>query len=383
MEKRIVALIAVLALLFAGIVVTTNSSEGAEDVPDGTEAHPYVQNVSIPVGGTKVVYITLNLTAFEFVKKGDGYHISYGVGSETKKVEAKLDVDNGSIPDWSESNTITRADISVKPIKVDEYGTFGFSLTLNSSSAAAACSVDLCFSIISLSVVQSIYYKINVTEESSTSYEVTFPDVTLNSDGLIDVQGTLKVGNVLQDDLSNYSFYAVGLYPGVAIHNDLTITGRADTTTSAWSSGSPMEFKVVISDKNSKSTVTVDSSVKYTITPTDSTLNFSIVSGTDTKLDNNSTETSVSILSGTELVLNVTGGTEASVVFTDSSSKVSTRMLYSTATTAGQETLDTDGNGSYQIVLTKAGSTEQKTVTVNIIPSMVAMNSIRVTCGPL
>ena len=144
-----------------------------------------------------------------------------------------------------------------------------------------------------------------------------------------------------------------------------------------------MSFKVVISDKSGNSSVVVDTSVKYTISSTISSLTYSITSGDETKLDNNSTETTVSVLSGTALVLNVTNGTEASVVYTDESSKVSTKMLYSTTSAPGQQTLNTSGNGTYQIILSKTGTTEQKIVTVNVIGSMTALNSIRVTCAPL
>ncbi len=381
MRSKVFALAIVLALLSAGIAVTTNSSEGTDTVQNGTKDNPYLKSVSIPVGGTKVVYISLNLTAFEFVKKDDGYRIQYGLNPGNGYIDMRLSEDNGSLPSWpSTDETLTSDNLSVKPIKADDNGTFGFVISLKKS--CTGCSVELCFNITSLSVTQLMYYKINVIEEASTSYSLTFDDVAIDSDGLFSTQGTLKVGGE-SVDLSNYSFYAVGLYPGIAIHNDLTITGRADVTTEKWSGGSPMSFKVVICDKSSNSSVVVDTSVKYTISPTVSSLTYSITSGDETKLDNNSSETTLSVLSGTPLVLNVTNGTEASVVYIDEASKVSTKMLYSTTSAPGQQTLNTSGNGTYQIVLSKTGSTEQEVVTINVIGSMTALNSIRVTCAPL
>ncbi len=384
MSRKNIAIIMVLALLIAGVVVVTNSSEGTDTVQNGTKDSPYLKSVSMPVGGTKVVYISLNLTAFEFVKKDDGYHIDYSLNpGGNGNIDVRLSADNGSLPSWPDTDeTLSSDNLSVKPIKADDNGTFGFVISLK-KSCATGCSVTVCFNITSLSVTQLMYYKINVVEDASTSYSLTFSDVALDSDGIFSSKGELKVGGESVSDLSNYSFYAVGLYPGVAIHNDLTITGRADVTTEKWSGGSPMSFKVVISDKSGNSSVVVDTSVKYTISSTISSLTYSITSGDETKLDNNSTETTVSVLSGTALVLNVTNGTEASVVYTDESSKVSTKMLYSTTAAPGEQTLNTSGNGTYQIILSKTGTTEQKIVTVNVIGSMTALNSIRVTCAPL
>ena len=373
----------VLALLIAGVVVTTNSSEGTDTEQKGTSEHPYLKSVSIPAGGTKVVYISLNLTAFEFVKADDGIYIKYGAEGTWSTVNQSVsDESNPTLSDWTDNHSYSKGKLQVRSLKVDDTGMYGFEIKLTESSITSE-SFDVEFKIRSYKVDQYLYYRINVIEETTTSYSLSFSDVALDSDGIFSSKGELKVGGESVSDLSNYSFYAVGLYPGVAIHNDLTITGRADVTTEKWSGGSPMSFKVVISDKSGNSSVVVDTSVKYTISSTISSLTYSITSGDETKLDNNSTETTVSVLSGTALVLNVTNGTEASVVYTDESSKVSTKMLYSTTATPGQQTLNTSGNGTYQIILSKTGTTEQKIVTVNVIGSMTALNSIRVTCAPL
>ena len=373
----------VLALLIAGVVVTTNSSEGTDTVQNGTKDSPYLKSVSIPAGGTKVVYISLNLTAFEFVKADDGIYIKYGAEGTWSTVNQSVsDESNPTLSDWTDNHSYSKGKLQVRSLKVDDTGMYGFEIKLTESSITSE-SFDVEFKIRSYKVDQYLYYRINVIEETTTSYSLSFSDVTLDSDGLFSSKGILTVGEKSVSDLSNYRFYAVGLYPGVAIHNDLTITGRADISTAEWSSGSPMSFKVVISDKSGNSSVVVDTSVKYTISSTISSLTYSITSGDETKLDNNSTETTVSVLSGTALVLNVTNGTEASVVYTDESSKVSTKMLYSTTATPGQQTLNTSGNGTYQIILSKTGTTEQKIVTVNVIGSMTALNSIRVTCAPL
>ncbi len=384
MRSKVFALAIVLALLSAGIAVTTNSSEGTDTVQNGTKDNPYLKSVSIPVGGTKVVYISLNLTAFEFVNIDDGIYIRYGVEGTMNNVDQKITNDsNPVLSEWSDGQSYSKGKLQVRPLKVDDTGLYGFEIKLTESSTTSE-SFDIEFKIRSYKVDQYLYYKINVLEEEATSYNLTFQDVALDSDGLFSTRGTLKVGGESVSDLSNYSFYAVGLYPGIAIHNDLTITGRADISTVKWSSsGSPMNFKVVICDKSSNSSVVVDTSVKYTISPTLSSLTYSITSGDETKLDNNSSETTLSVLSGTPLVLNVTNGTEASVVYTDEASKVSTKMLYSTTSAPGQQTLNTSGNGTYQIVLSKTGSTEQEVVTINVIGSMTALNSIRVTCAPL
>lgn len=369
------------AILLSGFMVMVNSSEGASESGNGTSESPYTKTVSIPSGGTKVVYISLNLTAFDFVKKGDGYYIEYGIGHIKSQVDGRLTENGGQLPAWSNDSAVTSETLSVKPIKVDDTGTFGLVLILN-SSCTGDCSVDLSFNVISYSVSQTIYYKFNIIEEATTTYSLSFSDVVIDSDGLFSTKGTLKVGGN-SVDLSNYRFYAVGLYPGIAIHNDLSITGRADMDDEKWNGGNSMSFKVAITDVSSKSTVVVDSVIKYSISASVSSLSFTITSGDSKMLDNNSGVNEISVRSGTPLILNVQSGTEATVVYADEQSQVSTKTIYSTASVSGKQILNTSGNGTYSIVLSKSGTADTRTITINVVGSLTAINSIRVTCGPL
>ncbi len=383
MQGKIIAMLAVAAAVLSGCVCMLNSAEATEEIQDGSSTHPYLKTVSIPTGQTKTVYISVNLAAFEFVQIGDGYYIDYGVGYSKNQINGRLTEDNGKIPTWPTSKTTLDTEhLTIKPIQVDLNGNFGFAITLNSSSNSE-CVVDVCLNLISMSVFQCINYKIKVVEQAAESYELTFPNVTINSDYLFSTQGTLKVGGSKVTDLSKYSFYAVGLYSGIIIHNDLSIKGLADLSDSQWASGKPITFKVAITDTESKSTVVVDAVINYTISPSVSSLNFTVNSGSDKVLDGLSTETKISVLSGTALTLEVMDGTEASVVYTGENSSLKTAQITSTTSTPGKQALSTLGNGTYEIFLSKSGISDEKVITINVLGSLTALNSIRVSCAPL
>lgn len=183
--------------------------------------------------------------------------------------------------------------------------------------------------------------------------------------------------------MSKYRFYAVGLKPGISIHNDLTVTGRADLSSSVWSGSSTMPVKVAVTDLEHKTTVVVDAAIDYTISSSVSTLDFRFTSGDDELLNGSSSNTEISLLSGTALSLTVSSGTEASIVYTDTETGMTQKTIYSTASVPTTQVLNTSGNGTYQVIFTKTGSGEEKVVFVNIVGSLTPLNSIRVTCGPI
>lgn len=382
MNRKMIATTIVAVLSMTCLLVTLNSTEGASETQDGTSEHPFLKTVSVPKGGTKVVYVSINLTAFEFVKMDDGIFIGYGIPGEMKHISQVItNESNPVLQEWTTDTFHSIGSMNVRVLKVDDTGMYGFEIKLTDTVSAGAY-FDAYFKTCSYGVSQTINYKFNVIEESTTSYTLTFSDVTIDSDGLFSSQGTLLVGGN-PANLSNYSFYASGLYPGIAIHNDLSITGRADLDNTKWASGNPIDFKVTICDISSKSIITVDTSVKYNISSSVPMLNFKFSSGSDLLLDNTSSESEISVLSGTALVLKVESGTEASVVYTDDSSQVTTKTIYSTSSSPGEQTLNTSGNGSYKVFISKTGTTAEKVVTINVVGSLTALNSIRVTCAPL
>lgn len=380
MKNKLLTVLVVGALVLTSVVLAVGGTDGTDDVQNGSSEHPYIQQVSIPSGGSKTVYVSLNLTAFKFTTIGDGYYIQFGHDLLMKSIRCSVVSGSNTLTGWPEDDTQNVEGLTIKLTKVDETGVFGFTIKLLDSSKTTF--FNAIFSITSQGVTQSIYYKFNIIEEAPTSYSLTFTKPTIGVDGLFSSQGTLLVGGNTVD-MSKYRFYAVGLKPGISIHNNLTVTGRADLSSSVWSGSSTMPVKVAVTDLEHKTTVVVDAAIDYTISSSVSTLDFRFTSGDDELLNGSSSNTEISLLSGTALSLTVSSGTEASIVYTDTETGMTQKTIYSTASVPTTQVLNTSGNGTYQVIFTKTGSGEEKVVFVNIVGSLTPLNSIRVTCGPI
>ncbi len=382
MNRKTIVMTLVAVLCMTCLLATMNSSEGASETQDGSPERPFLKSVSIPKGGAKVAYVSLNPTAFEFFQTDDGISIGYGIPNQMRYVNQKITEESKpALQEWVSDSFHPIGNMNVRVLKVDDTGIYGFEIKLTGTLSSAVY-FDAYFTICSHGVSQTTHYKFNVIEDSTTTYSLTFSDVTIDSDGLFSSQGTLLVDGK-SADLSNYALYATGLYPGITIHNDQSITDRAEIGSSKRADGTQIDFKVTVYDISNKSLVTVDSTIKYSIRPPVPTLNFNLSSESDILLTDSSIKTEISVLSGTDLILNVGSGTEATVIYTDETSQVSTRTIHSTASTPGKLTLDTSGNGSYMILLSKSESTALKIVTVDVVGSLTALNSIYVTCAPL
>ncbi len=369
-------MLTVAAAVLAGCACMSNSSEATEQIQDGASAHPYLKTVSISIGQTKIVYIPVNLAALEFVQKGDGYCIDYGVGQFKHQIDGRLAADNGRIPTWPTSETALDTEhLTINPIRLDSNGNFGFAITLN-SSGGTECVVDVCLNVISGSVFQCISYKIKVVEQAAESYGSAFPDVAINGNDPSPTEGTPKVGGSEVPDVGGYVSCAVGPNSGTTADDDPSTKVLADSGDSQRTNGKPITLKVAITDTESKSAVVVDAVIDHV-----SSLKFDIVGGSDRVGDGNSPEVKISVTSGTALTIEVTDGAEVSVAYAGGNSDVMTAKILS-KTSADKLIPGIHGNCMDMHVPAEPGISDEKATDKIIGPSTVP-NSIHVRCAPL
>ena len=365
------------------VVLTFTASLTLVASDDSDADQPITKELSIAKGETKVAYFAFNLTAFEFFDVGDGYSIQFGKDSTTKTVscsvpELSLDHQLTAWPVDTSKTTLNVSSLHLELAKFDDYGMFSIAVTNNGDEPTNYFNVKIF--VRSYGFTQTIEYRFNITVPTVTEYSIEFDSPVLDLEGLFTSNGTLKRDGETVTDLSNYRFYALGLFNGVTIHNDLKVVGRADVTLSPWKNLTPMDLTIAITDVSAKTTSIVEATITYSMDPTLYDLNYQITSGNDVLISNTLPNSDITLLSGTPLLLRVSDGTEASILYM-SDAGMTQSTLYSTATHAPEQSLNTTGNGTYQVHFSRYASNETKTVTITVIGSLTPINSIRVTCG--
>ncbi len=376
--KKVVCSIMVIALMFcATSVCCTNTSEAANNAP-------VTNDIYMLKGETRIAYFSFNLTAFEFKMPGDGYEITFGKDSNLRTVSCTIpaNAEDHSLSPWPTDNTKTTMNLAAMSLKLGKYdnnGMFSVAATYNGEELTDHFNVKV--KVWSYGYVQEISYLFNIHITAPHTYSIAFDSPQLSEDGLFEAHGTLTADGVEVDDLSKYRFYAVGLHSGVMIHNNLTITGRADITQQPWSNLTPMNLTIAVSDVSDNTTQITTASVSYTISRSALSISYGITSGNDTLISPDLPTSELVLMSGTPLTVHVDEGTEASLVYT-SSSGMTQKKIYSTEEDSAEQILNTSGNGTYIVHFSRYGCEQTKTVSITLIGSLKPINSIRVTCGP-
>ena len=376
--KKVTCSILVIAvMLCASSLSCTNTSEAANNAP-------VTNDIYMLKGETRVAYFSFNLTAFDFKNLGDGYEISFGKDSNTKTVSCTIPNagGDGTLSPWPTDTSKTSMSLSTMNLVLNKYdnnGMFAIATTYIGEELSDHFNVKV--KVKSYGYVQEISYLFNIHITAPHIYSITFDSPQLSEDGLFEAHGTLTADGVEVDDLSKYRFYAVGLHSGVMIHNDLTITGRADITQQPWSNLTPMHLTLAVSDVSDNTTQITTASVSYTISRSALSISYGITSGNDTLISPDLPTSELVLMSGTPLTVHVEDGTEASLVYT-SSSGMTQKKIYSTEEDSAEQILNTSGNGTYLVHFSRYGCEQTKTVSITLIGSLKPINSIRVTCGP-
>ena len=376
--KKVTCSILVIAVMIGASALSfTNTTDAVND-------SPVTKDIYMLKGETRVAYFSFNLTAFEFKTPGDGYEISFGKDSSMKTISCTIpdDLVDYTLSPWPTDVTKTLFDIPVMSLKLAKYdnkGMFTISVTYTGDELIDHFNVKV--KVCSYGYTQEINYLFNIHITPPHTYSITFDTPQLDEGGLFAAHGTLTADGNEIEDLSKYRFYAVGLYDGVTIHNDLTVTGRADTSKKPWSDQTPMNLTIAVSDTTDQTTQITTASISYTISRSVLNISYSITSGNDILIAPEKVESELILMSGTPLTVHVEEGTEASVVYT-SSAGMTQKKIYSSEEESAEQILNTSGNGTYLVHFSRYGCEQTKTVSITLIGSLKPINSIRVTCGP-
>ena len=377
-SKKLICTILIMSLFICACpIVNTNTSEAVND-------SPVTEDIYMIKGETRIAYFSFNLTAFEFKYTGDGYCIIFGKNQETTMIsssilESSLDGSLSAWPTNSSETTLSLSTMTLALSKYDDNGMFSIAVTYTGNEMNDSFSVKV--RVKSYGYTQEISYLFNIHITPPHTYSITFDTPQLDEGGLFAAHGTLTADGNEIEDLSKYRFYAVGLYDGVTIHNDLTVTGRADTSKKPWSDQTPMNLTIAVSDTTDQTTQIATASISYTISRSVLDISYSITSGNDILIAPEKVESELILMSGTPLTVHVEEGTEASVVYT-SSAGMTQKKIYSSEEESAEQILNTSGNGTYLVHFSRYGCEQTKTVSITLIGSLKPINSIRVTCGP-
>lgn len=376
--KKVTCSILVIAVMIGASALSfTNTTDAVND-------SPVTKDIYMLKGETRVAYFSFNLTAFEFRTPGDGYYIGFGKDANLTAISCIIPEDfvDYTLTPWPTDSTKTMVTIDGMTLvlgKYDDKGMFSIAVTYNGDELSEHFNVRV--KVKSYGYSQEINYLFNIHITPPHTYSITFDTPQLDEGGLFAAHGTLTADGNEIEDLSKYRFYAVGLYDGVTIHNDLTVTGRADISKKPWSDQTPMNLTIAVSDTTDQTTQITAASISYTISRSALDISYSITSGNDILIAPEKVESELILMSGTPLTVHVEAGTEASVVYT-SSAGMTQKKIYSSEEESAEQILNTSGNGTYLVHFSRYGCEQTKTVSITLIGSLKPINSIRVTCGP-
>ena len=201
----------------------------------------------------------------------------------------------------------------------------------------------------------------------------------MDYEGNFNSQGAMYSGDTLVDK-NNFRFFAIGLYSGVSIHNDLTVTGVVDDTDTRWLTTTMIPFTIVATNVATHEVFVSSASIKFTYDRTFETpIEFTLKEGGKELITENSANKSVTVLENADLTLSLEHGTSAEVVFSDNSGVVK-KYLWTPANDSVNSPIATNGAGKYDVTLRQLdGSTDM--FSINVIATLVPVNKIYVTCS--
>ena len=218
--KRIFAIV-IVVLTITSLLTFSETSEGTDNLDGKTKESAIQKEIILDVDETKTLHFNSNVRTFEFEKLGDGYSYTIEQTTEVGKVEYILNSLSGPsfTNTWpSNGKAIFHADgVDITLTKVGIQDSISLTVKLTEPHS---CNFYIKFSVISCGLIQEVYYKIHLSYHPPISYTYEFRDVTMDYEGNFTTQGAMYQGETLIDK-SHFKFYAVGLYPGISIHNDL------------------------------------------------------------------------------------------------------------------------------------------------------------------
>ena len=410
--ERTMAVAMVAVMVMSAMVCILPATEDSDAAIDN-------KTVNLSVWQTKISTISVNDTAFDFMKDGDGVKIAYKTGSG-----GYVDLYNYSITDgngrWSPTATSEGA------IDANLNGT-GYNLSIESKSGSPDGEYNFYFTGTEAKTDQKLTIKITVTSQGAEQY-LEYP-FTINiykaftSDSKI-IYGNAKgvVGETFSagaptvyysytdeenndpvpsdpenNELGHFVFYATGFNTGVGLRDDLSIGGSVPE---GLGGGWPQLSNDSVKGQMTLTFVVTDTRTGYMVTINNVIVGYTLTSGHVVDFDITYTAPSgdVNVNVGKYTWAETDGGTTATIVSNGSlkiigadKNKATVVKTDDSGTTTTVETIDlTDnpqsislpGTGTIEIIVSVDGVDEKK-ITFIVIDNMIPVNDIDVTCGPV
>ena len=378
---RVTAIIAVVLMIVpAAVAIDVPASDAAKDGSSMANAIPI--ELELEYQRTEVNLVNTNLNLFEFVSEGDGYSITLIQGNSSTTVSHTMSIIEGQlsvVDTWPESNikSVDLAGINIQIQKRDNWSNIALLLLLNEK---ANVSFFVKYWVKSYGIEQTVFYRYNITYTIPQPHVITFEPVVIRSDGVFSTQGTMTYDDE-PCDLSNFKFYATGLYRGLTLKDGLILGGYVDSTDPRWAANDHMDLQVLITDTTTGKLSLETVRVNYSFRQAPETVIFSLKEDGVTKLSNNSDGRTLAVLAGADLKLTLDEGTNATVFF-QGDNGLEKRFMLSSMIDQSEQELPTDGAGRYLISMRQLdGTTDQ--VTVSVISALIPMNKIILTCSPI
>lgn len=415
--ERAMAVAMVAVMVMSAMVCILPATEDSDAAIDN-------KIVNLSDGQTKISTISVNDTAFDFTKAGDGVKIAYKVesGDYDELYNYSIKVSDGNPPGiWAVGEGADSDSSDDDKIKADLSGT-GYDLFIKSKSGEPDGEYTFYFTGTEVTTDQSLTIKITVISQGAEQY-LEYP-FTINvykaftSDSKIlydqasgTVGGTFSTGDdspgvyysytnestndPVNSDLSNFVFYATGFNKGVGLTDGLKINGSVPENIAGteWEmpsgDGNPiMNLTFVVTDTRTGYMVTIKNVmveyilesgpvVDFTITYTSPTEGASVNVGKYEWAETDAGTTATIVSNGS---LKISGATDnkATVVTTDQSGKTTVE----TKSLSSEHSISLPGTGTIEIIVSVDGIDEKK-ITFIVIDDMIPVNDIDVTCGPV
>lgn len=402
--ERAMAVAMVAVMVMSAMVCILPATEDSDAAIDN-------KIVNLSDGQTKISTISVNDTAFDFTKEGDGVKIAYKVdSSEHTLYEYSIAAsDENPTGSWAVvEGTVcddgkikanlnnTGYDLSIEPKGEELDGEYTF--YFKGTGVTTGQSLTIQIIVISQGAEQYLEYQftINVYNAFTSYSKILYGSASGNVGGKFSADApTVKYSEsdstgLSRDELKNFAFYATGFNTGVGLRNDLSIGGSVpEDLDGEWTeSKGSMNLTFVVTDTRTGYMVTINEvNVSYTLT-SGPVVDFEIkyvapgnnvnVGNTTWNDEDNAGET-VTIVSNGSLTIKGATDNKATVVKTDENGATTVETI---SLSSNKHSISLPGTGTIQIIVSVDGIDEKK-ITFIVIDDMYPINVIDVTCGPV
>lgn len=379
--KKIVLIVSL--LLVVGPIITYSDSSNSSSIEDGKSKNTaYTKELLLKTRESKVIYFNTNVNSYDFTNEGDGYYYSVTKDDVTYRVEHILtDTNSMSYSDtWPTSNVyhcvLDNLDIKIQRINSRSGVTVQIELLNNLDSE-----FYLSFWVKSHGIQQEVYYKYNIVWDYSPGYVINFEITDVPEDGLFFSQGVLYY-DTTQLDPTNYDFYVTGLFDGISLKSDLTVSGFVDPADHRWLDENIMYLHFVITNKSTHQKIIIDDAqLCFLYFDTADGVKFDLSLDGVVVINELSTDKTITVYENADLTLTLKNGTYTSIISMKNNRFDETSFL-STSIVDVTQSVSTIGCGVYYLIL-KHPMGGSDLVKITVLSSNMPKNSIHVSCTPL